>query len=214
MKLTTEQVRERLHNKYSGQGVIMLDEVRSTTGFGGGCTTADALVFNLWPSRGLEIHGFEIKVTRNDLLKELQRPTKAENISQYCDRWWLVVGDASIVKLAELPPYWGLMAPYGNGLSIKKSPVLQELKPIGRDFFMSIVRSMYRQNPEAQAMRQQRQRGYDEGFKEGTEKALSDMGEAGEIIQAVQIFEKASGLKITSKWRVKNLGETVRALQD
>ncbi len=214
MKLTTEQVRERLHNKYSGNDVILLDEVRSATGFGYNCTTADALCFHLWPSGGFEIHGFEIKVTRNDLLKEIQRPRKAENISQFCDRWWLVVGDASIVNLVELPPHWGLMIPYGNGLSIKKSSVLRKPTPMDREFFMSIARSMYRQNPEAEAMQQQWQRGYDEGYKEGTEKALNDMGEAGEIIQAVREFEKTSGLKITSKWTVKSLGEAVRALQD
>ncbi len=213
MKLTTEQVRERLHNKYCGPGIVILNEVRSTMGFRY-CTTADALVFHVWPSKGLEIHGFEIKATRGDLLKELQTPTKAENISQYCDRWWLVVGDASIVELAELPPHWGLMIPYGNGLSIKKSPTLQESLPMDRGFFMSIVRNMYRHNPSAKAIREAKQRGYDEGFEEGTEKALSDIGEAGEIIQAVQIFEKASGLKITSKWSVESLGEAVKALQD
>jgi len=213
MKLTTEQVRERLHNKYSGNGVILLDEVRDSTGFYHG-TTADALLFNLWPSGGFEIHGFEIKVTRNDLLKEIQRPRKAENISQFCDRWWLVVGDVSIVELAELPSHWGLMIPWGSGLSIKRSPALQKPPPLDRGLLMSIVRNMYRQDPSAKALREANQCGHDEGYKEGTEKALKDVGEAGKIIEAARIFEKASGLKITNKWTVESLGEAVRALQD
>lgn len=212
MKLTTEQVRERLHNKYAGDGTILLDEVRNSTG-SYHCTTADALLFNLWPSGGFEIHGFEIKVTRNDLLKEIQRPRKAENISQFCDRWWLVVGDKSIVELAELPSHWGLMIPYGNGLSIKKSPALQKPPPLDPGLLMSIVRNMYRQNPSAKEIREARQRGYDEGKEEGREEALKDVGEAGEIVKAVRIFEKASGLKVTSSWSVKSLGEAVRALQ-
>lgn len=213
MKLTTEQVKERLHNKYSGNGVILLNEVRNSTGFYHD-TTVDALLFNLWPSGGFEIHGFEIKVTRNDLLKEIQRPRKAENISQFCDRWWLVVGDASIVELMELPSHWGLMIPYGNGLSIKRSPALQKPPPLDRGLLMSIVRNMYRQNPSAKAIQEASQHGYDEGHEKGREEALKDVGEAGEIIKAVRIFEKASGLKITSKWRVESLGEAVRALQD
>lgn len=214
MKLTTDQIRERLHNKYSSNsGVILLDEVRSTTGFGYRHTTADALAFHLWPSGGLEIHGFEIKATRNDILKEIQKPRKAENISQFCDRWWLVVGDKSIVELAELPSTWGLMIPYGNGLSIKKSPALQKPPPLDRGLLMSIVRNMYRQDPSAKAIYEARQRGYDEGKREGREETLKDAGETGEIIKAVYAFEKASGLKITSEWNAESLGEAVRALQ-
>jgi len=213
VKLTTEQVRERLHNKYSGDGVILLDEVRDSTGFYH-CTTADALLFNLWPSKGLEIHGFEIKVSRNDLLKEIQTPRKAENISQFCDRWWLVVGDASIVELAELPPSWGLMIPYGNGLRIKKAPILQKPPPIDRGLLMSIVRNMYRQNPSAKALRQANRAGYDEGHKQGREETLKDAGKAGEIIENVRKFEEASGLKIAHAWSVESLGEAVHALRN
>lgn len=212
MKLTTEQVRGRLHNKYSGDGFILLDEVRSSTGFYH-CTTADALLFNLWPSGGFEIHGFEIKVSRNDLLKEIQRPQKAENINQFCDRWWLVVGDVSIVELAELPSHWGLLIPYGKGLRIKKSPTLQKPPPLDRGLLMSIVRNMYRQNPSAKELRQANRYGYDEGHKEGREEALRDAGDAGEIIENVRKFEEITGLKIAEAWDIKSLGEAVKALR-
>ena len=44
----------------------------------------------VWPSRGLYLHGFEIKVHRNDWLRELKNPAKAEEIAGYCHFWWVV----------------------------------------------------------------------------------------------------------------------------
>jgi hypothetical protein len=51
---------------------------------------------SLWPSRGIELHGIEIKVSRNDWLKELGDPAKADEIARFCDRWWVAAGDESI----------------------------------------------------------------------------------------------------------------------
>lgn len=68
--------------------------------------SADAIAMNMYPSRGLAIHGFEIKVSRGDWLNELKKPDKAEEIAQYCDYWWIVT-PPGIVKEGELPPSWG-----------------------------------------------------------------------------------------------------------
>lgn len=69
---------------------------------------ADAVAMNLWPSRGLAIHGFEFKVQRSDWRRELKAPEKAEPVAQYCDHWW-VIAMPGVVKLDELPAAWGLM---------------------------------------------------------------------------------------------------------
>ena len=62
---------------------------------------------------GPQIHGFEVKVTRSDLLAELNEPAKCTAWKQYCNRWWLVVGDKKILAGLEdrIPASWGILAP-------------------------------------------------------------------------------------------------------
>ncbi|GAI18718.1 unnamed protein product, partial [marine sediment metagenome] len=107
---TTEQVLQALRNKYPSDAYAFLTQVGNATGFI--CNRwADAIAMSLWPSRGLEIIGFEIKVSRSDWVKELKKPDKADTIANYCDSWYLVLGDESILRLGELPMEWGLMVP-------------------------------------------------------------------------------------------------------
>lgn len=211
--LTTGQVKERLKQKFDKQGVIFLEEVRSGTGFGIGMTYADAVIFQLWPSKGLEIEGFEIKVSRNDWLKEIKYPDKSENISQFCDRWWLVLGDKSIIELAEVPANWGVIIPHGQGLRILKGAPRLQPQPIDRHFFMSVVRQLYRENPDSRAREEEYNKGFEEGKKEGIRFTEKQAGEDGEILKKVREFQEASGLDITNTWNVKGLGKAVRALR-
>lgn len=64
-------------------------EVRNATG-ANAKRSADAVALNLWPSRGLTVRGFEIKVSKADLRNEIAQPDKAEAIATYCDEWWIV----------------------------------------------------------------------------------------------------------------------------
>ncbi len=61
---------------------------------------------NLYPSRGLEINGFEVKGSRQDWIKELKSPEKSAPVQRFCDRWW-IVAPAGIIQPGELPPTWG-----------------------------------------------------------------------------------------------------------
>src|SRR3990172_2564710 len=69
---------------------------------------ADGVAYSLYPSTGHPIYGFEIKVSRNDWLRELKQPAKAGNVMQYCDKWWLVA-PKGVSKLEELPKTWGFL---------------------------------------------------------------------------------------------------------
>lgn len=95
--------------------------------------TVDYLVFDTYKNskknlRG-ELLGFEIKTSRADFLNELKNPMKAERWRQFCDRWFLVVPDDSIIK-DDLPEGWGLMIVGENGkLRIAKSA--QRIDPAG-----------------------------------------------------------------------------------
>ena len=95
---------------------------------------ADAVAMNLWPSRGMALHGFEVKVSRTDWKKELSQPEKAEEIAQYCDYWWLVVSNGALVAPGELPDGWGLMAYTTKGGKPTLEVIVQAAKTEAKPF--------------------------------------------------------------------------------
>jgi hypothetical protein len=107
----------------------------------GGSHYADAMALNLFPSRGMELHGFEIKVSRNDWRRELKDPAKADALAKFCDRWWVVVSSKDLVKPGELPPTWGLLYPRSGtlytGVQAPKNP---DVKPLDRGWFAGLIR--------------------------------------------------------------------------
>lgn len=96
----------------NGRRWAVAEHVRSHAGFDAR-RTADLITMDLWPSKGLELHGHEVKVSRADWLTELRDPTKADEFRKYMHRWWLVVPDVAIVR-DDLPPEWGLMVVNGG----------------------------------------------------------------------------------------------------
>lgn len=188
-----------LREKYPPDAYALLTEVGNSTGFG--CRRhCDALVMSLWPSRGLEIIGIEVKVRRSDWLKELSMPEKAEAIAQYCDRWYLAVGDENIVQEGELPKGWGLIVPKENGLRIKTEAKLTEPEPHpDRNFLAAVLRQIQNQVGEEAAYK----RGHLDGKKEAEEYHKENNWEAKdlkELQKKVQAFERASGVSLNIGW--------------
>lgn len=131
---------ELLRRRHPSGEWAYMEEVAPRTG--GGTRYADAVAVNLWSSRGHAVHGFEVKVSRSDWLRELKQPEKAEEIYRYCDYWWLVT-EKGLVKDGELPPTWGHLERRGSGLyTVKAAPKL-EAKPLTRAFFASLVRRSF-----------------------------------------------------------------------
>lgn len=123
-KLTEADVLAALAVTYAKQSQGMAEarfvfatHVRCAAGFGDyqsghgyqTMRTADAVAMDLWPSKGLALHGHEVKVSRSDWLTELKQPEKCQPVKRFMDRWWLVVPDRALVKPGELPADWGLM---------------------------------------------------------------------------------------------------------
>lgn len=127
--MLTYHVLALLQKKFGPPEHCFLSEVRNSTGHARTPRTADALAFSLWPSRGLELHGFEIKVSRGDWLRELKNPAKADAIATYCDRWWIVAGDDKVVVSPEeeLPKTWGLLVASDKGLKTVKAAPLNDI---------------------------------------------------------------------------------------
>lgn len=173
MSHTEATIADTLAKRYKTQEWVFLRGVANTAG--AVSRTADAMAFNLWPSRGLEIHGFEIKISRSDFKKELDDPAKAEAIAKYCDRWFLVV-PAGLVQPHEIPVTWGLIVVKGDETKIEKpAPTLESPRQPPRHFWMAVMRRFYEQAaPESEITRQlvaarnvAWKEGYDAGIKSG-----------------------------------------------
>jgi hypothetical protein len=143
---TTKALRACVRHRHAGPGWAVFDEVRSETGYtvGTAIRTADMLAFSLWRSRGFELHGFELKVSRGDWLRELGQPEKAEAVARYVDHWWLVV-PPDLIEIQEVPAWWGVLVVHGPAASTvaRKAPKL-EAQPLDRPFIASIIRKVAR----------------------------------------------------------------------
>lgn len=168
--MKSEELFDALRSNYPAvQGWMLLPQVRDATGAGSG-RTCDGLAMNAWPSRGMEVHGLELKVTRGDWQRELRKPAKAETIFGYCDRWWVVVPElpAPIVRPAELPASWGLLVVDERGRCAQavQAPKLKP-KPLDRAFLAAVLRRVAAaETPEARiaaAFEKGRQQGEGEG---------------------------------------------------
>lgn len=137
-RITSGTIRAALRALLPTAEYALMFEVRDSTGHSGR-RSADAIAMNLWPSRGLLVEGFEIKVSRSDWLSELRKPAKAEVIATYCDRWWLATVPG-IVKDGELPVSWGLMELEGAKLVRKVQAPTLEPKPLDRGFMAAMLR--------------------------------------------------------------------------
>lgn len=141
---SASEVIAALRKRYDPPAWVLLENVSNGTG-GAARRWSDALAMSVWPSRGLHVHGFEVKVSRNDLVRELKNPEKAEEVARYCDFWWIAVGDASIAKAEELPATWGLLVPMTIKGEVVSMRVMKEATPlvpqaIDRPFLAAVLR--------------------------------------------------------------------------
>lgn len=192
-------------------------EVRSAAGFDAR-RTADAVAMNQWPSRGLEVHGVEVKVSRSDWLRELKDPAKSQPVQRFCDRWWVAVSDASIVKDGELPPTWGLLVLRGEKLVQKVEAPKLNAEPLTRTFVASLLRNAAEAAssvvPKGDVDRIVRERvTADVEFNRQRHEAALRAARESELATADRIrrFEEASGVRIDSCWAPpEKIGEAVR----
>lgn len=68
----------------------------------------DFVAFGVWGSTKWDVHGYEVKVSRGDWLRELRKPGKALPGMARCDFWWLAAPDG-VIRDGELPDGWGML---------------------------------------------------------------------------------------------------------
>jgi len=199
--LKAADVRAALRAKFGGSEWAIFFEVGDGTGMNQR-RWADAVAMNLWPSRGMELHGFEIKVSRSDWLSELKNPEKSEPVQRYCDRWWIVC-PAGIIKPGELPPTWGHyeVSESGQIRQVVPAPKLEPV-PVTRTFMAAMFRRASGVDADEVASAVSKQV---EAYKEEAEKRLqreidNRSHRAKELIDKVNQLKELTGIDISRGW--------------
>ena len=217
---TEAKIATLLAERYAGHEWAFFRGVPNGTGMARS-RICDGMAMGLWPSKGLYLHGFEIKVSRSDWLREIQEPAKAEAFAQFCHYWW-IVAPPGIVELPEMAGDWGLLVPAGNGLRVKKAAQIREPKPLDMPMLAAILRVALRDSPEQAVMSSERQAGYDAGLKAGLERGARsaksentvELAELRRLKQRVEEFQAASGIKIDAWTDGRAIGEAVVLVKD
>jgi hypothetical protein len=225
VKHTEESMLALLRKRYTGESGngpawAFVPHVRNAAGFDAN-RTADAIAMSLWPSRGLELHGFEVKISRSDWQRELLKPDKAEAFCAIVDRWWLVVSDEKIVHDGELPPTWGLLVARGGKLVQKvEAPRLRPRmnadrslsNAFDRSFLAALLRSAARtqtvEPAEVQAAVNEAREQWARIHRENIDRWRE---ERDELRSQIRAFEASAGVPLTGWWGAKTTPEEVGA---
>lgn len=207
--MKSQEIKALLCKRFAPPEYAFFTEVAASTGFAG--SYADGLAFHLWPSSGHPIYGFEIKISRNDWLRELKQPAKPV-VMQYCDKWWLVA-PKGVAVLEEIPKAWGFMEIVnGKIYTRKQAPDLEAIEPpLG--FIAALLRratekSIPRETLHEQVMQAKEE--YKAYYAKEIEEAKNKLKE---YEAKVREWEEASGLKVfAAGWgpSSKELGMVVR----
>ena len=210
------EVRTLLTKKFCQPEWCLLHEVSNGAGFSR-TNSADVIFMGLWPSRGLEINGVEIKSSRTDWLREIKNPQKAEAIFKYCDRFWLAAEEKVVLNLNEIPATWGYMLATGNKLKIIKEAPQLKPEPISRSFIAAMLkRATQGMIPESSldATIEAKVNEQLESKKKYQATQYERLNEAFESHKAdVKKFEDISGIKIRD-WDQKRIAEAVRVVMN
>lgn len=208
----TNYIRLALREKFDAQSYALVFEVPNGTGMNKS-RSADALAFSLWPSRGLDAHGFEFKASRSDWLRELKNPAKAEAFHQYVDFWHVVAADDKIVLPDELPKGWGLLtlSPDRSRLRAAVKPDRIDAIPWSRSFTAGVMRAATSASMKASQAEINRAvtKALDDDYKRREKRDARTFGDLqekfAEIEKRVRDFEDQTGLQVgRHQWQISD----------
>ncbi len=90
----------------------------------------DFLAVGTWPSTRFHVHGYEIKTSRSDWLRELKDPAKSAEGMAKVDQWWLAAPAGVLKDRSELPEGWGYVEVTETGTTVRHyAPILRPPLP-------------------------------------------------------------------------------------
>lgn len=131
---TERTMLDALYARCAAQGMnptarrhVLAEQVRYLPG--SGHSIADAISIDTWSSGHYALHGYEVKVSRSDFLRELRDPGKHATWARHCERWWIVVPDAQMAR--EVTDTFG--TDHGWGLLVLQGRWLRQIHPARRN---------------------------------------------------------------------------------
>lgn len=219
-KITSNHIRTAMSKRWTDPEWAIMWEVGQGTGAAGG-RYADAVMMSLWPSRGLELHGVEIKISRSDWKREAADPSKAEAIARFCDRWWVHTAPGVVDDLSDLPPAWGLREFNGKAWSTRREAEKTDAEVVSRQFLAAMLRRAdgtmrgmvteaaregeERIQAEIDRYRKQHTASVDEAVKRKT-------GELDEARKNLEAFERAFGISASEYGDWAEIGKAAKLL--
>lgn len=178
----------------------------------------DLIAIMGWQSRGHEVLGFEVKVSRSDWLAELKDPAKADPLVRLCSRWW-IAAPPDVVKVEELPAAWGLLVIHPEQVrAIKQAPQLNPEPWSPEVWRCMMLRQATREQHAPDDLEKAKRAGWTEGYEEGAKSAermqKSDRDHIAALEKIIAEAEKATGVQIRFWCDYPALGEAMRLVRD
>ncbi|MGK3134837.1 hypothetical protein ACCX84_03590 [Pantoea trifolii] len=212
--MKTPDVKSALRMRFCSPEWAIFFEVADGTGMNQR-RWADAVAMNMYPSRGMEIHGFEIKVSRGDWLRELKNPEKSSTVQQYCDRWW-IVAPKELIKPGELPPTWGHydVTPAGIIRQMVAAPKLESIS-VNKSFMAAMLRRAGGVDEAVVGAAIQREREIlEERFQDRVQHEIDIRAhKANSALEKVAEFERETGLSLNGYGAIKEIADAVRFIR-
>lgn len=218
--MNRSELRDILRKRYPTKEYALMEEVRDKAGFDAS-RSADFMVMNLWPSRGLHLEGIELKSYRSDWLSELKKPEKAEAIFQHCDFFWLLTENDTVAKLDEIPTNWGWLLVKNGKIFVQKEAPKLEPRPLPRSFLAALLKRAtdktgWTHDDDLKERFERIKQASEERVAQRTSRQLEEYAK---LKDRVKQFETSSGLDF-GDWDFKygrldatKIGETVKFLQ-
>mgnify|MGYP000120537710 CR=1 FL=1 len=135
----TADITRALEERYAAPEWASFRELANATGARAACRI-DFYAQNLYPSKRLVSVAVEVKVSRSDFMRELERPQKRAPWEQLAAECWFAT-PSGLVKPDEVPEGWGLVELQSNGrLRRKKLPTQRIIKSQPLTFVAALAR--------------------------------------------------------------------------
>lgn len=91
--------------------------------------------------------GFEIKMSRGDLMEELRDPFKVLAVKRFCHQFWLVISEPTMAQGLDIPEGWGVMypSPDGDRLHVAETPHILNPEAMPVEIERELLRKVIRQ---------------------------------------------------------------------
>lgn len=226
--VSSDGITEALRGHYPTTAYAFFEQVPRGTGWSKN-RLLDVVVMSLWPSRGLDLTGIEIKVTRGDFRREINDPAKADEIGKFCDLFF-IAAPKGLLEPEELPATWGLLEIDEKHRVRARSPATRNTER--QEPTRGFVAALLRRASEAEAARmktwaspEQLEARVAELLERAVKSKVADLAceteslrrEVASFREAAEEFEKASGHSILNrsyysrKWEWMRVGELMRA---